>query len=351
MGVDVVLALAGLVLLLAGSDWLVAGGSRLAARRGIPPVVVGAVILGFGTSLPELVVGVTAAAGGDPALGIGGIVGSNAANMGLVLGVAAVAAPIAADRSAWWRVPVTVCAVGLFCGLLLSGGGVIERWEGGVLLAAMVVATWWLLRDPGAAAAPPGNATGGAAPGGDPAGAAAPEGDGEEPRVNALDRRIELMVRRLAPRSRGELWRMLLGLVAIVAGAQLSVDGFTGIAGRIGLATGVVGLSLVAIGTSLPELATALAGIRRNQPLLTLGNLLGSNIFNSLAIGGIVVLVHPGGLGSEGTPWLAAFAMLGLTVVATIFLATNRRERRLERWEGGALLVGYAVTLPLILVS
>ncbi len=334
MTIDVVLALAGLVLLLVGSDWLVAGGSRLAARRGIPPVVVGAVILGFGTSLPELVVGLAAAAGGDSALGIGGIVGSNVANMGLVLGVAALAVPIAADRAAWRRVPLTLGAVFLLAVFLVTGGGVVERWEGGVLLAAMAGATWWLLRDPHALAEQHGDA---------------PVPDAPMP--NRMDRRIDDVVRRLSPRSRGEFWRLALGLVAIVAGAQLAVNGFTGIAERIGLATGLVGLSLVAIGTSLPELATALAGIRRRQPLLTLGNLLGSNIFNSLAIGGVIALVRPGGLGGDGVPWVAAGAMFGMILLAMLFLFTNRREQRLERWEGGVLLVAYAAALPLILIS
>ena len=334
MAADVVIALVGLALLLAGSHWLVAGSSRLAARRGMSPVVVGAVILGFGTSMPELVVGVTAAAQGDPALGLGGIVGSNAANMGLVLGVAALAAPIAADRSAWWRVPASLVAVGLFGSLLLTGG-TIQRWEGGVLLATMVVATWWVLRDPEAA--------GDRGSTGDPPGA--------EAGAPRLDLWLDAAARRLAPRSRGEMWRMILGLAGIVVGAQVSVDGFTGIAARLGIATGLVGLSLVAVGTSLPELATALVGIRRGQPLLTLGNLLGSNIFNSLAIGGIVVLVRPGGIGSEGTPWVAAGAMMGLMLLAVGFLATSRSRRRLERWEGAALLAGYAVALPFILMS
>jgi len=334
MAVDIVLALAGLVLLLVGSDWLVAGGSRLAARRGIPPVVVGAVILGFGTSLPELVVGLAAAAGGDASLGLGGIVGSNVANMGLVLGVAALAVPIAANRAAWRRVPLAIGSVLLLAVFLLTGGGVVERWEGGVLLAAMAGATWWLLRSPQAPDEQPG---------------AAPGPDDASP--NRLNRRIDAAVRRLVPRSRGEFWRLALGLVAIVAGAQLAVEGFTGIAERIGLATGLVGLSLVAIGTSLPELATALAGIRRGQPLLTLGNLLGSNIFNSLGIAGVVALVRPGGLGSDGVPWVAAGAMLGMILLATLFLFTKRRRRRLERWEGGVLLAAYAAALPLILVT
>lgn len=334
MAVDIVLALAGLLLLLVGSDWLVGGGSRLASRRGIPPVVVGAVILGFGTSLPELVVGITAAASGDSSLGLGGIVGSNVANMGLVLGVAALAVPIAADRAAWRRVPPAIGAVLLLAVFLVTGGGVVERWEGGVLLAAMVGATWWLLRDPHAHVGRHGDAPG-----------------PDVPVPNTMDRRIDDAVRRLAPRSRGELWRLALGLVAIVAGAQLAVEGFTGIAERIGLATGLVGLSLVAIGTSLPELATALAGIRRRQPLLTLGNLLGSNIFNSLAIGGVIALVRPGGLGSDGVPWVATAAMVGMILLAMLFLFTNRREQRLERWEGGVLLAAYAAALPLILVT
>ncbi len=336
MAVDVVVAVVGLVLLLGGSNWLVAGGSRLAARRGISPLVVGAVILGFGTSLPELVVALAAAIRGDTALGLGGIIGSNAANMGLVLGVAALVVPISADRSAWRRVPLTVGAVGLLTVFVLSGGGVLARWEGAVLLATMAGATWWLLRKA------------------DVPGSDAP-GDGQssadEGEAQGLDRWIDAAVRRLAPRSSGELWRLIAGLVVIVAGAQLAVEGFTGIAERVGLATGLVGLSLVAIGTSLPELATALAGIRRRQPLLTLGNLLGSNIFNSLGIGGVLALVRPGGLGSEGTPWAAAFAMLGLTLLAVFLLATNRRQRRLERWEGGVLLVAYAAALPVILLA
>ena len=335
MALDVVLSVVGLGVLLAGSNWLVAGGSRLASRRGISPVIVGAVILGFGTSMPELVVGVTAAAQGDPALGLGGIVGSNAANMGLVLGVAALAAPITADRSAWRRVPAAVIAVGLFGGLMLSGA-TVTRWEGGVLLAAMVAAGWWLMREQATAGDGPraqGTGQDGA-------------GQGEAP-VPAFDAMIDSMVRRVAPRSRGEMWRMLLGLAGIVAGAQISVDGFSGIAERLGIATGVVGLSLVAIGTSLPELATALVGIRRRQPLLTLGNLLGSNIFNSLAIGGIVAIVRPGGLG-DGTPWIAIGVMMGLTLLAVLFLASGRR---LERREGAVLLVAYAVALPLILLS
>ena len=334
MAVDIVLALAGLVLLLVGSDWLVAGGSRLAARRGIPPVVVGAVILGFGTSLPELVVGLAAGIRGDASLGLGGIVGSNAANMGLVLGVAALAAPIAADRAAWRRVPLAIGAVLLLAVFLVTGGGVVERWEGGVLLAAMAGATWWLLRDPHAVA-----------------GQHSDDSGADVPAPSRMDRRIDDAVRRLAPHSRGESWRLVLGLVAIVAGAQLAVDGFTGIAERIGLATGLVGLSLVAIGTSLPELATALAGIRRRQPLLTLGNLLGSNIFNSLAIGGVITLVRPGGLGSDGVPWVAAGVMVGMILLAMLFLFTNRREQRLERWEGGVLLAAYAAALPLILIT
>ena len=339
MAVDVVFALIGLVFLLGGSNWLVAGSARLAARRGIPPVVVGAVILGFGTSLPELVVGLAATVQGDSALGLGGIVGSNAANMGLVLGVAALVVPISADRSAWRRVPLTAGAVGLLTVFLLTGGGAMERWEGAVLLAAMVGATWWLLHDPDVS----GNATEDVTAAGEASGVAGGAAGG-------LDGWIDTAVRRLTPRSSGEVWRLVLGLAAIVVGAQLSVEGFTGIAERVGLATGLVGLSLVAIGTSLPELATAIAGIRQRQPLLTLGNLLGSNIFNSLAIGGLLTVIRPGRIDEEGTPWIAAFAMLGLTLLAVLFLATNRRQRRLERWEAGLLLVGYAVALPMILI-
>ncbi len=293
-------------LLLIGSENMVSSSARLAERRGISPIVVGALILGFGTSLPELVVSGTAAISGDTALGIGNIVGSNLANLGLVLGFTALLTPISVDRSTWRRVPTSSLSVALFA-LFMKTSGRLERWEGAVLLVAFAVATWHFLR----------------------------ETDADEKEVAPAG----------PPLTRWDVWKIPLGLAATLGGAQLAVTGFQGIAERLGWDSGFVGVSLVAVGTSLPELFIALAGMRQKQPMLSLGNILGSNVFNSLAVIGIVTLIRPGGYSSEGIPWVAGFSMLGVVALSVVLFANGRC---LRRWEGALLLASYATALPLV---
>ena len=306
MILDLIFAVGGLGLLLLGSENMVTSSARLAERRGISPIVVGGLILGFGTSLPELVVSGTAAIRGDTALGVGNIVGSNLANLGLVLGFTALLTPIAVDSSTWRRVPVSSLSVALFA-LFMKTGGRLERWEGAVLLVAFVAATWVFLR----------------------------ETDARPASEAALGK----------PLTAWEVWKIPLGLSATLGGAQLAVEGFQDIAERLGWDSGFVGVSLVAVGTSLPELFIGLAGIRQKQPMLSLGNILGSNVFNSLAVIGLVTLVRPGGYSSEGVPWVAGFSMLGMVALSVVLFANGRC---LRRWEGALLLAGYATALPLV---
>ncbi len=306
MILDLVFAVGGLGLLLLGSENMVTSSARLAERRGISPIVVGGLILGFGTSLPELVVSGTAAIRGDTALGVGNIVGSNLANLGLVLGFTALLTPIAVDSSTWRRVPVSSLSVVLFA-LFMKTGGRLERWEGAVLLVAFVAATWFFLRETDAR----------------------PDSDAASGQ----------------PLTAWEVWKIPLGLAATLGGAQLAVEGFQDIAERLGWDSGFVGVSLVAVGTSLPELFIGLAGIRQKQPMLSLGNILGSNVFNSLAVIGLVTLVRPGGYSSEGVPWVAGFSMLGMVALSVVLFANGRC---LRRWEGALLLAGYATALPLV---
>ncbi len=305
MIVEILMAVGGLALLLWGSESMVSSSARLAERRGISPIVVGALILGFGTSLPELVVSSTAAIRDDVSLAVGNIVGSNMANLGLVLGVSALITPIAVDSSTWRRVPTSSLAAGLFALFMLTGGR-LERWEGGILLAGFAVATWLYLQ----------------------VGDSPPSADEQA-----------------APFTRWEVWKIPLGLAATLGGAQLAVEGFRGIAERLGWDSGFVGVSLVAVGTSLPELFIALAGMRQGQPLLSLGNILGSNVFNSLAVIGLVVLIRPGGYTGGGIPWVAGGSMLGIVALSWVLLATGRR---LSRLEGALLLAAYAAALPIM---
>ena len=222
------------MVLAVGADQLVIGASRLALARGISPIVIGALVIGFGTSAPEMLVSGLAAADGKADLGVGNIVGSNVANLSLVLGFAALVAALAAGgrrirvaRSTLWREGmVAVVAAVLFWVLIQDG---FQRWEGVVLAVAFVLSMTAILRRPAHAGKV----------------------------VGEVARRDKLISQPF------ELGRTVLGLTATVTGAQLAVEGAVDIAQEVGLGTGFVGLSLVAFGTSLPELIT---GVQAGPP-------------------------------------------------------------------------------------
>ncbi|MCB1015491.1 MAG: calcium/sodium antiporter [Acidimicrobiales bacterium] len=344
MALDALLVVAGLVVLARGSDTFVVGAARLSTAWGVSPVLVGAVVVGFGTGVPELFVSGLAAAEGSLDLAVGNLIGSNLANLTLVLGVGGLLArPEVVPRVLRREAPVSFAAVALFALLLQGGLGV---GEGLVLLVSLAGAVVLLLRvteqeeravdeTPADAAAEedlveeveelleaddtddgPGRA-----------GAGAP----------APDRRGRARVAR-------DLGRAVVGLVATVLGAQLLVVGAQAIAGDLGLSDGFVGLTLVAIGTSLPELVTAIQSARRDETSLLVGNVLGSNVFNSLAVAGTCALLAPGPLHDRGVTLLAAGSMVLVAGLAWLFLG---RGGVLQRWEAAVLLGVYAVTLPL----
>lgn len=317
MALAAVLLAGGLLVLAMGADQLVIGASRLAFARGISPIVIGALVIGFGTSAPEMLVSGLAAADGDVDLGVGNIVGSNVANLSLVLGVSALVAAVAvrgrfirvANSTLWREGVVSVAAAGLFWLLVQNG---LERWEGVVLLAAFVLAMGAILWRP-------------------------------SHETNAAD-----LVHTTRPISqRNELIRTIVGLAATVVGAQLAVEGAVDIAHEVGLGSGFVGLSLVAFGTSLPELITGVQAARRGEADLLVGNILGSNTFNSLLVSAVVALVGPGPLVDGNLSGLAVWIMMGISVAAWLFMF---RGEGLERWwEGAFLLAVYLVSLPFLI--
>ena len=299
----VLAAVGGLALLWKAADLLVDGASACAARLSIPPVVVGAVVIGLGTSAPEALVSLLAATQGSLPIAVGNIVGSNTANLSLVLGTAALLGPVLARHAVVVRdLPVAVLAT-VVLALAVQGG--LSRGDGLVLLALLVVAVVALTVGRPASRAPR------------PRGAARPD-----------------------------VLRLLGGLVGVLAGAQLLVTGARGLAESAGLSEGFVGLTLVAIGTSAPELATAIAAARRKESELVVGNVLGSNVFNSLLIGGLVGVVAPGTVDDPGLTLWAVAAMLLTTAIAVAALLT---ARRVVRWEGAALLAVWLGLLPLSL--
>ena len=316
---SVVLAV-GLVLLVVGSDRLVEGAVRLSARLGLSTVVVGVVIIGFGTSLPELLVSLLAAVEGVFDLGVGNIVGSNIANVLLVLGVAALAGPVLVGRTTLRReVPLSLLGVLAFAWAVQ---GTLRRTEAVLLALLLVIAIAVLLalgRDGTAARAALDEDTEDTDSG---------EGGGKRTGTGR------------------ELARTFLGLVMTLAGAQAVVLGGDALATALGLSDAFIGLTIVAVGTSLPELAAAVQSVRRGASDLLVGNILGSNLFNALAVGPVVVWTGAS-LGRLVTPELAGRATL-LMVIAVVAVSALLMRRRVDRITGGVLVLAYAASVAVM---
>ncbi|ETX29541.1 calcium/sodium antiporter [Roseivivax isoporae] len=303
---DILLAVLGLVALLGGGELLVTGAVATARRLSVPPMIIGLTLVGFGTSAPELVTSLRAAFAGSPGIALGNVVGSNIANILLILGLAALLRPLAVDRTALIRDGRWVAGAALACAALVFWP-VIGRGAGAALVAGLALFLFLTLRSEGGGA----TAT-------EEAGTPAPLWNG--------------------------LVRAAAGLVLTVVGAFALVDGASGLARSAGISEAVIGLTLVAVGTSLPELVTSLLAARRGHGDVALGNILGSNVFNILGILGLTALARP----LPVDPQIAGFdiyAMLGATVLLLVFAATGRRVTRVE---GGVLLAVYAGYLAIL---
>jgi cation:H+ antiporter len=305
--------LAGLALLTYASDQFVVGAARLAARLRLSTVVIGAVVIGFGTSAPEMVVSGLAAAQGSLDIAVGNIVGSNIANLSLVLGTSALVVPIAVRSPTIRReAPISLAAAFLFAFLVQDG---FTREEAGIAAVALVMALGWILAN---------------------AREDDPDIAGEVGEFLGDDTAVAVG---------RELLRTLLGLAGTLVAAQVLVVSATTIAAGFGLGEGFVGMTLVAIGTSLPELATSVQAARKGETDLIVGNLLGSNVFNSLAVTAVAGLAGPGPLADPEIAGTAVLLMLGISIVATVFMVTRRL---VVRWEGIVLLLVYVVAVPLL---
>jgi cation:H+ antiporter len=316
--VSILALVAGLALMVYSADHFVVGAGRVAIRLRLSAIVVGAVVIGFGTSAPELLVSASAAARDDLNLGTGNVIGSVVANLTLVLGVVTLIRSVEVkNRTLLREAPLSVAGVCAFAWMIQ---GDVTRVEGLVMSAALVaslVTIVWLGRKDGVA--------------------------GDEDIERVLD---DLDLESPAQINIGmEGLRTLFGLVGTVVGSQMLVEGALDLADRAGISSGFVGLSLVAIGTSLPELVTAIAAVRKGNTDLIVGNLLGSNMFNGFAIGAGMALVGPGQVTDSSLTGTATVIMLAVVAAATLFMITNRT---VVRWEGVVLLLVYLVSLPLL---
>ncbi|MEO1235511.1 MAG: calcium/sodium antiporter [Planctomycetota bacterium] len=320
---DLVWLLTGLGALLVGGEWLVRGAVALARQLGVPPLIIGLTVVAFGTSTPELVVNLLAAWRGNSEVGFGNVVGSNVANIGLLLGLTAAYRTLSVQHAVIVReVPMmllgTLAVLVLAEDRLLTGRAVdrFDRDDGLILLLLFGVFLYYLLGDALRARKTDASDLSAGLPG--------------PPAENA------------GGGGRAGLW-VLGGMVLLVVGGQLTVTGATGLARAAGVPEVVVALTLVAVGTSLPELATSLIAARRGQTDVAIANIVGSNIYNLLFVFGLTATVRPISLPAGGVVDL--LVMAGFSVMLMAMAMTGRSIRRAEAAVLLACYVGYVVWL------
>ncbi|WP_120076546.1 calcium/sodium antiporter [Aurantiacibacter odishensis] len=318
---DIGILLAGLILLMIGGDVMVRGAVGIAERLRLSPMLIGLVVVGLGTSSPELAASVQAALAGSPGLAIGNIVGSNLANLLLVLGAAALIAPMAVDRSALWRDG----GVGLAASLALVAASFtlgLDRIAAFTFLIGLIAYIWYAYQQERLAPVDqPYDHTA--------AFDRAAASEGFDPALHPHDEPAQSLGKALA--------FFIIGLGLIVGGGTLLVNGAVSIASAMGVSEEVIGLTIVAIGTSAPELVTSVIAAFRGQSDIALGNVLGSNIYNILFIGGVTGLVAPGPIPVKIIEFDLPLATLAAFVVMVFAFTGGRLSRR----EGGVLLAAY----------
>jgi cation:H+ antiporter len=321
MLLSVTAVIVGIVALVWSADRFVLGASGTAENLGVSPLIIGLVIAGFATSSPEMLVASIAAWGGNPGLGVGNAVGSNIANIGLILGASAIAVPLVSQSRILGReIPLLLIVTAVTIGLLLDRW--LGRLEGLVLLAALVGGLAWMLRQ------------------------ALRQRHADD---DALAAELVEHVPREVPLARSLTW-LLVGFVVLLLSSRSLVWGGVNIAEAMGVSDLVIGLTIVAVGTSLPELAAAVASGLKGEPDLVLGNVIGSNFFNTLAVLGLPAIIRPGLVPADvltrDLPVMAAMTLLLLPLLA------HRRNQlgRISRPEGALLLTcflgyqGYLLT-------
>lgn len=309
--------LVGLALLIWSADRFIEGASACARYLGMSPLLIGMVIIGFGTSAPEMVVSALAASAGNPGLALGNAYGSNIANIALILGITAVIAPITVYSGVLRRELPLLAGATLLAGWQLYDNEV-SRLDAVVLLGVFFLVMGWTIRQ------------------------------GLKGDEDVLGREVEAELESNEMSFRAALVWLLIGLLLLVLSSRLLVWGAVEVAQSLGVSDLVIGLTIVAIGTSLPELASTLAAIRKNEHDMALGNIVGSNLFNTLAVVGIAGAIHPMTVAPEvfyRDVMLTGALTLSLFIMGHAF---RQHGGRINRLEGGLLVlvfVGYTAYL------
>ncbi len=310
----------GLALLVWSADKFVDGATALAMHLGMPTLLIGILIVGFGTSAPEIAVSSVAAFNGNPALAIGNALGSNIANIGLILGISAFIAPIALHSNIVKKNILLALVITLLLGYMLFDA-TLSLFEGVILLLGLFIFIGWSVMS------------------------------NLRNRRDALIDNIQDEIKDITLSFSKSILILLIGLVALIGSSQLLVWGAVGIATLLGVSDLIIGLTVIAVGTSLPELATSIAAVKKGESDIAIGNVVGSNIFNILAVIGVASVIAPDYLIAPEIfyrDWGVVFAMS----LALFFMAygSKREKNRIGIEKGAVLLLGYIVyTLYLIL--
>ncbi len=300
----------GLIFLVASANWFVEGSAVAARYLGMPPLLIGIIIVGFGTSAPELLVSAMSAVTGTPGIGLGNAYGSNICNIALILGLTAMICPIDVASGILKKQLPILTGITAVAAVQLSDGQV-TRTEAGILLIVFSgIIAWSLVEN-------------------------------RKPHSDTFESAIENHVERPPKFPVKDIVKLTGGLIVLILSANLLVQGAVGIATLLGISDLVIGLTIIAVGTSLPELASSTAAALKKEHDIALGNIIGSNIFNTLTVVGVSGVIRPLNVDSailfRDLPFMAALTV-SLFIVGFGF---RGRPGRINRWEGAGLLISY----------
>ncbi|TDY01093.1 cation:H+ antiporter [Thiohalophilus thiocyanatoxydans] len=314
MLLSVIAVILGFAIVIKGADWFVQGAGATARNLGVSPLVIGLTIVGLGTSAPEMLISAIATLDGNGGLAVGNALGSNIANIALVLGITALVVPLVV-RSETLRREYPVMFLIMLVSLVLVADGELGRLDGLILIVGMVLMLWWMVLL------------------------------GKRKDHDPLEAEYASEIPTMTT-PRALLW-LVIGLVLLLASSRALVWGAVNIAHFFGVSDLIIGLTVVAIGTSLPELAASLMGALRQEPDIAIGNVIGSNMFNLLVVLGIPGLLGPLQLDAEVLSRDYPY-MIGLSIALFVMAYGLQGDGRINRLEGGLLLLAYIAYLALL---
>jgi len=292
----------GSVVLFYGADWIIKGGSQLAKYFGLSSIVIGLTVVAFGTSLPELVVSLAAALEGSPTIAVGNVIGSNIANVGLVLGLSSLVFPLTINFTQI-KIDLGIYMIVCFLFTYFCMDGEIIRMEGLILFACIIAYTWFAIRHP------------------------AKKKDTQIDQINPN-----------VPLSK-TLLLILLGILSLSFGANIFITGAIDIARYFGISEVVIGMTIVALGTSLPELATSVIAAFRKESAISIGNIIGSNLFNLLSVIGLVSMISP----LESPVNIIHFEIPYMVIYGLVLVPISLMPQPIHRGSALLLLLGYGM--------